>query len=92
MEKLFVRSSALEKLEHLAGRPPASIHLVAKEYDHPGLGALAAALREHGAANAVRIWVAARDREPLRRWKRTLPKHAARATSTGDSLTDGDRR
>jgi len=50
MEKLFVRSSALEKLEHLAGRPPASIHLVAKEYDHPGMGALAAALREHGAA------------------------------------------
>ncbi len=50
MEKLVVRSSALEKLEHLAAKPPASVQLIAREYDHPGLGALAAALREHGAA------------------------------------------
>ncbi len=50
MEKLVVRSSALEKLERLSGRPSASIHLVAKKHDHFGLEALAAALRELGAA------------------------------------------
>lgn len=53
MEKLDVRSSALDKLAHLAGQPPASIHLVARDYDHLGLEALTAALREHGAALGV---------------------------------------
>ena len=50
MKKLVVRSSALGKLEQLAGQPPASIYLVAPKYDHFGLETLTAALREHGAA------------------------------------------
>lgn len=50
MEKLDVRSSEPDKLERLTDQPPGSIHLVAQEYDHSGLEALAAALREHGTA------------------------------------------
>ncbi|MDX9953094.1 MAG: hypothetical protein RBT75_03315 [Anaerolineae bacterium] len=50
MEKIVVRNHGLETLAQLAGKAPGSVQLIAREHDHPGLDALAAALREHGAA------------------------------------------
>ncbi len=50
MEKIVVRNHALETLAQLAGKAPGSVQLSAREFDHPGLDALAATLRAHGAA------------------------------------------
>jgi hypothetical protein len=50
MKKLGVRSSELEKLSRLVSQPPASVQLIAQDYDHAALDALASTLPEHGPA------------------------------------------
>ena len=52
MQTIVVPGAELDKLSALEDQAPASIKLVAKEYDHPGLEALAGALTKHGAALA----------------------------------------
>lgn len=53
MERLTVRSSEVEKLDRLVGAPPASVYLIATDYDHYALKTLASALTQHGAALAA---------------------------------------